>query len=270
MPFKVTRTTISDIKPASPGGIINVNNGVVIFQNNNVYSIISSTFAACFYIQNSKIIIENSCFSMCAASGENERFGNVGYIISSSVKISEFSSFQCSFSTSQCGDSLFGFVSCGSSIKHFNSSFNLGVYGSPVFRSDNNASAYEVKFLTCLSCADWALLESYHVIYCEKCSFINSSHVTNYMIAAAQGSIFDTYYFFQMSSIPKFRCSVTLKNCCSDEVISGYALTIYANFNNVVLPVINKPACRGAFIFSSCKRQSRKNIAERLLIMNTE
>ena len=269
MPFKVTRTKISDINPNSIGGIIKTDNGEVIFQYNIVSNVLSSTSAACFYITNSKINIENSCFTRCTAKGGQSHFGNIGRIISTKVKISHFSSFQCPFSTSYCGDSLFRFESCGASIKHFNSSFNFGVEGSPVFRTDNNISSYEVKFVTCSSCIDWAFLECYHVICYEKCSFINSTLVTNYMICASQGSIFDTCYFFQMTtSKPKFQNSVILKNCCSDETITNYQMTVYSNINVANFPILNKPLCKGEII-CSCKKSSRNHANHAFLIIFT-
>ena len=267
MPFIVTRTIISDINPTSIGGIIKVNKGEVIFKYNEVSNIISSTSAACFFVEESKINIKNSCFKRCAANGGNEAYGNIGNIKSTSVKICDFSSFQCSFSTSQAGDSLFYFVSCGASIKCFNSSFNIGVKGSPVFRSDNNVSTYEVKFLTCLSCVDWAFLECYHINYYEKCSFINSTLVTDYMIVASQGSIFDTCYFFQMTKTKtRFLYSVTLLNCSADEEISGYQLAIYSNTNEVAFPILIKPLCKGANI-CTCKRLSGNNSNIAFLIL---
>ena len=265
--IRVKSTIISDINPTSIGGIINADDRVIYFKYNAVFNVLSSTSATCFYVTKSKISIENSCFSRCAAFGGNEAYGNIGRIQNSNVKINEFSSFHCPFSTSYAGDSLFYFASCGASFKHFNSSFNIGGDGSPVFRSGSNISDYEVKFLTCSSCVDWAFLECYQIIECEKCAFINSTLVTDCMICASQGSLFDTCYFFQMTQAkPKFKNSVTLRNCCSDVEISGYSLTINSNINNVALPLLNKPSCRGIIILYSCKKHSRNSISFAFLI----
>jgi hypothetical protein len=90
-----------------------------------------------------------------------------------------------------------------------------------------------------------------------KCSFINSTKVTSYMIATYQGSIFDSCNFFQMTTKTKFNNKVTLINCCSDEPISGYEITVYSNIDDFIFPVLKKPVCKGANI-CSLKRCSKK------------
>lgn len=266
--FTITRTRIININPTSIGGIICVDKGEINFKYNEVSNIISSTTAACCYVTSSKISIENSCFSRCAGQGSDNQYGNVGDIRDSSVKIYGISTFQCSFSKSHCADSVLRMYSCSSLIEHYNSSFCLGNSGSASFRSDANSSLFDVKFLTCASGADWSSLECNHAVYYERCAFINTTKITSYIVAPYKDSILDTCYFFLMAeTTPRFRYDVSLINCCSDEAIEGYSLTVYANANDVIFPIFRKPSCKVAII-CSCRRNSRKStLSVNLIVM---
>ena len=257
MPFNIIHSTISDINPTVVGGIINVDNGEVIFKNNEVLNIISSTSAPCFFITNSKLNISNSCFTRCAARGGNGAFGNIGDIQSRGIRFDRISAFQCSFSTSQTGDSVFSFSSCSDFVKNYNSSYCYGLDGSCTFRSSSNTISFDVSFMTCSSGIDCTFVENYHFIPFKKCAFINSTKVTSYMICSLGVSLFDSCCFFMMANT-KFCYSVSLVNCYSDEAISGYSLTVCSNINDVLLPIPRKPLCKiGAFCTN---KNNQKNL----------
>lgn len=259
MPFNIIRTKISDISPATVGGIINANKGEVIFKYNEVSNVTSSTTAACFFIKESKLNIENSCFTRCAGNGANEAFGNIADIQSTTAKINSISAFQCSFSTTQNADSAFRFLSCSALINHYNSSYCYGKNGAVTIRTDSNTSIFDVRYMTCIAGIDCFLIECWNIVSFEKSSFINSTRIIEYSISAVQGSIFDTCYFFQMPATvsKRIRYKVSLINCCSDDAISGYTLTVYSNTNDAVALNIKKPICKGA-LNCTCKRYTRK------------
>lgn len=250
MPFDVLSTKITDIKPTMVGGIICIDSSEVNFKYNIVYNVVSSTSAACFYVTNSKINIENSCFTRCSGKSKDEVFGNIGDIQKSNVKIKEMSSYLCSFSLTQYADSVLRFSSCGATITNFNTSYSHGAYGAASFRTESNTSAFNVCFMTCSSCIEWGFLEAYNIVFIEKSSFINSTQVTTLIVRAPAGTVFNSCYFFQMTTKTKFDGKVTLINCCSDETISGYSLTVYSSVNDVVLPILKQPLCKGKFICS--------------------
>ena len=260
MPFDIKETRISDIKPDQPGGIVYVNNGVVNFKNNFISNITSSSFGACFYVINCDMKIDNCCFLRCASSGGYDNFGNVGNVQTSHVKINDISAFQCSYSTSQCGDSLFYFLSCGASISKFNSSFCYSIAGAASLRTVSNRSSFDVSFLSCVSGIDWSFTECDNIVSFTKSSFINSTLVTNYMIYAVQNSLFDECYFFLMTQKTKrFSHSYIMKKCCSDEEVNSYPLTVYPNINDVQFPILRIPKCKRN-LMCSCKRCSYKNV----------
>ena len=195
----------------------------------------------------------------CTGSGGDGSYGNVGHIQTSRILINSISAFLCSFSTSQCVDSIFRFLSCGASISHFNSSFCHSADGSATTRSDSNTSAFDTSYMTCNSGVSWALIESTNAVSFKKCSFINLTKVTSYMIVAYQRSIFDSCNFFQMTPTkPKFYYKVTLINCCSDESISGYTITVYSNIDDFIFPVLKEPECKRANV--SPKRCSKRQL----------
>ena len=260
MPFNIHSTIISDLKPSKVGGIVYIDSGEVNFNYIIATNITSSTYAACFYISNSKIKIKRCCFTKCAGNAGNEAFGNVGYVLTSSAVITDFSALFCSFSISQCADSLLFFKSCGSLIDNFNSSFCYGCYGAAIFRSDQNVSTFDARFITCLSGIDFSFLENYHVMSFESCAFINSTQVTNYMIIAEQNSVFDTCYFFQMTTKTLFWKTVVMKNCFADKEISGYSLTTYSKIEEVDDLYTKKLICKRKMILSR-QRYYKKQIS---------
>ena len=264
MSYIIVRSIIRDIRPTRIGGIINIDKGEILFNNNIVSNVISSTYAACFYATNSNICIKDSCFTYCAGSGGNEKPGNIGYIQKSNVKILRISAYLCSFSTSQSADSVFRFVSCSTSMIDYNSSFCYGVSGAAGFTSVANITAYTIKFMICLSGVDWSFVECNHIATYEKCSFINSSKMTGYMVASTEGSVFDTCCFFPMNGISNFRGTITLKNCWSDVSIKGYYLTVYSTMDEANIPILKKPLCRETFGHSYTRK---RGIMEFFLIM---
>ena len=266
MPFNILRNTICDVKPNRAGGIISADNSEVNFKNNIVSNIVSSTTAACIYGTNSIFNVENNCFTRCTAKGDNDAFGNVADFSSSTVKIRSVSAALCSYSTSYCGDSVFRFDACGASVHDFNSTFCHGLYGSATLRSSNNRSIFDVKFISCTNAVDYVSLECIHVCDIEKSSFINITKIGSYMIYVAQGSVFNSCYFFQMTTKTKFYYQVQLRNCVSDEKLSGYSLTVYSNTNKVIITVLNKPNCKGKAILNSCSKRPQRSLGPIILI----
>ena len=258
MPSFIKNSVFNDIKPKQSGGIININDGNISFQYNFVSNIISSTTASCFYSYKSIISIENSCFTRCTAAHGNSVFGNVGEMSTSTVKLNDISAYLCSFSAEKCGDSVFRFIYCGTSIANYNSSFCICNVGSPAYRSDSNTSEISIRFIACLSGVGYAFIENHHTALYEKCIFINSTQVSNTMINTYQNSIFNSCYFFSMTTKTKFSSKVILKNCFSDELISEYSLTTYSSGNDCVLPIINKPNCSVRRQIT-CRRTTQRN-----------
>ena len=84
----------------------------------------------------------------------------------------------------------------------------------------------------------------------EKCSFINSTQVSDYMIVAEQNTVFDTCYFFQMTTKTFFWKTVVMKNCFADRVISGYSLTTYSDIEKIDGYYTKKLVCIRKMIYS--------------------
>ena len=246
MSIDIKCTKIINIKPNKAGGIIRVDQGTVNFKNNFVFGVISSTSAACFLVTNSTIKLKNTCFIQCAAGGGDCSYGNIGDILTSNLKINQISTLQCSNSTSKTGDSSFRFHTSGVSITSYNSSFCYGYGGSVLFISFSNRSDYKMRYVICSDGANYALLEFLHVALFERFSFINSTKVTSFMLYIPAKSVFDTCYFYMMTNKTRFsNNNVVLKNCCSDEEINSFPLTIYSNIDDAAMPYIRKPLCIG-------------------------
>lgn len=257
MIYRIVRSLISDIKPAISGGILSIDKGEIIFKYNYISNVISSKNAACFLVKNSNFSIENSCFAICAASGGDGSYGNVADISETIVKIRDISSYLCSFSRTQCGDSVFRFLSCGASISSYNSSFCNGDGGSASLVTETNSSRFDINFLLCSSGVNFAFLECWCVILCKQSSFVNSTDQTNYLISANDGCIFDTCYFFQMKAKNIIRNNNVLVNCYADERIGTYDITL-CSYSNVALPYLRKPLCKVGYV-CSCKMHTSKD-----------
>ena len=257
MPFEITKSTLSDINPTNVGGIINANGCELNFKYNFVSNIISSTSASCFYLTNSNVSVKNSCFMRCSAGGGDGKYGNVGDIQTSKVKLKEISSFLCSFSYSKSGDSVFRFLTCDVSTSNYNSSFCHSIGGAASFRFESGTCDIDFSYVTCSSGIAYAFIECNNIADYNKCAFVNSTEVTLALLVIKEGSILNNCYFIQMTTKNKFYTTVTLNNCYADENINGYTLNVFTDNSEVLLPSVKNPKCKGKII-CTIKRAIRK------------
>ena len=234
----------SNVVSETGGVILNASNINFSFVNCDFRNISSKKTPGCIYAISCTIEMSKCSFSFCTATGNNDNFGRIFFLIDSFVSIKHFSANRCGEFSTDSGDSLTVFKTSFYRIDFYNSSLCYGKSGSASLCTISAVEEISIRHLNCIDCIDFASYELWSgekTITTYHSNFINSSNNTGHCLNIhCPGDFFYCAFAKTASSFCANSKEVKFTNCMIDksQSIGTFTIDISPCFNfNVQKPL---------------------------------
>ena len=134
MTFNILCSTFLNLQSNENGTILRIKEGKVLFSNNYVFSVSSTTYPGCIYVNNlDSFDLSKTTFSQCYGDCQNKDDHPANVLSSETIEIStinDISAYQCSPYQTKYADSVFYLYNQTTFIQSCNTSFCYGQLGS--------------------------------------------------------------------------------------------------------------------------------------------